>query len=119
LQWGSRAHREICIQFRTAHSIVTAHLRLRRSAARWDKVREPEPPGPHAFCGGCGLIRCGFEVFFPSIICSQAIALAENIEISAKIASKLPVIAFRAMNLIFVVGTATAGTARQLPVNGA
>jgi hypothetical protein len=36
-----------------------------------------------------------------------------------KIAGKLPVIAFRAMNLIFVVGTATAGTARQLPVNGA
>jgi hypothetical protein len=45
--------------------------------------------------------------------------LAENIEISAKIVGKLPVIAFRATNLIFVVGTATAGTAHQLPVNGA
>jgi hypothetical protein len=59
---------------------------------------------------------CGI---FPSITCSHAIALAESIEISAKIAGKLPVIAFRAMNLIFVVGTATAGTAHQLPVNGA
>jgi len=45
--------------------------------------------------------------------------LAENIEIWAKIAGKLPVIAFQAMSLIFVVGTATAGTAGQLPVNGA
>jgi len=45
--------------------------------------------------------------------------VAENIEISAKIAGKLPVIAFRATDLIFVVGTATAGTAGQLPVNGA
>jgi len=86
---------------------------------QWRSRAHREISSPHAFCGGCGFIRCGFEVFFPSIICSHAIALAENIEISAKIAGKLPVIAFRAMNLIFVLGTATAGTAHQLPVNGA
>jgi len=45
--------------------------------------------------------------------------VAENIAISAKIAGKLPMIAFLATDLIFVVGTATAGAARQLPVNGA
>jgi hypothetical protein len=46
-------------------------------------------------------------------------ALAENNEISAKSPAILPVIAFRATDLIFVMGTATAGTAHQLPVNGA
>jgi len=71
------------------------------------------------FRGGCGLIRCSFEAFFPSNICSHAIASAENDEISAKSPAILPVIAFRATDLIFVAGTATAGTARQLPVNGA
>jgi hypothetical protein len=57
--------------------------------------------------------------FFQASSAVFATASAENVEISLKIVGELPVIAFRATDLIFVVGTATAGSARQLPVNGA
>src|SRR5947209_8628908 len=101
---------------------ATLALRLPRNRENWRRSDIDQPPGHRhgvRSAAVAALIRCVSEAFFPIIVRSHRNCLGVKHRNFGKITGALPVIAFRATDLIFATGVATVGTARQLPVNGA